>query len=296
MDYITYLRKFERYKWYKPVLEAIIAGALWVLATLLCTVLGMLIVMLKGGDVIGLLAGFQNGYDGMDVYSLEGVIVSLASLACLIPAIAIATKVVKVRPFHTVASSCGGFSFKIFAKVLLTALVIVGIPVAIDTIVSAGTRGPVEFTVLGFIACIIFGPLQCCGEEFMFRGIALQTIGSWVKKPIIAIALQTLLFTLGHPYGIYGVIEVALAGLILGYAVYYTKGLEASCAAHIANNMVLFILNGFGFKTISTNGGGLKDVIMVAAVDGVFLAAIILMDKKFGWFKRTPKATDIVEA
>ena len=60
-------------------------------------------------------------------------------------------------------------------------------------------------------------------------------------------------------------------------------------------NMVLFILNGFGFKTISSNGTQLKDVILVVIIDGVYLAVLILMDKKFGWFKRTPKETDITE-
>lgn len=291
MDYVTYLRKFEGYKWYKPILEAIIAGIVWVVATAICMALALLIVATTGGDVAGFIAGFRNAYDSFDAYSLAGAIVSLGAVACLLLGIMVATKAVKMRPFHTVSSSCGGFSFKIFGKVMLAALVIVGIPVAIDTFVNAD-RGPVEFTVLGFIACIILGPLQCCGEEFMFRGVILQGIGSWVKIPILAIIIQTLLFVLGHPYGIYGQIEVGIAGLLMGGMVLYTKGLEASCAAHIVNNMVLFIINGFGFKTISSNASQLKDIILVTVVDGLFLAFIILMDKKFGWFKRTPKETD----
>ncbi len=75
--------------------------------------------------------------------------------------------------------------------------------------------------------------------------------------------------------------------------VYYTKGLEASCASHIANNMMLFILNGFVFKTISTNSAQLKDVILVAVIDGVYLAFLLIMDKKYNWFERTPRETDI---
>lgn len=69
--------------------------------------------------------------------------------------------------------------------------------------------------------------------------------------------------------------------------------LEASCAAHIANNLVLFILNGFGIKTITSNGGQLKGVILVTAMYGIYLAVIIFMDKKFNWFERTPKETGI---
>ncbi len=293
MDYITYLRKFERYKWFKPILEAIIAGAVWILVTILCTVLAMVIVTISGGNPVQILDTMRKSYDGMDVYSLPGAIVSLGGVAGLLLGVAIATKIVKVRPFHTVASSCGGFNFKIFGKVMVPALIIVGIPVFIDVLMSVKERGPVEFTILGFIACIILGPLQCCGEEFMFRGVILQGIGSWVKIPILAIVLQTILFAMGHPYGVYGVIEVLLSGFIMGYMVYYTKGLEASCAAHIVNNMTLFIMNGFGFKTISTNGGQLKDVILAVAMNGVYLAVLMVVGKKFNWFERTPKETDI---
>ena len=74
---------------------------------------------------------------------------------------------------------------------------------------------------------------------------------------------------------------------------FYTKGLEASCAAHIANNMILFLLNGFGFKTINSGGGDLKGVIRAAIIEGVYLAVVIFMDRKFNWFKRTPKESDI---
>ncbi len=291
MNFITYLRKFEGYKWYKPVLEGIIAGIFWLIATGLCIGIALLIAIVSGNDPMQLIAGLRNAYDGFDAYTLSGAISSLGSVACLIPAIAIAIKIVKLRPFHTVASSCGGFSFKIFARVMVLALVIIGIPVAINAFADAKEKGSIEFTILGFIACIILGVLQCCGEEFMFRGIILQTIGSWVKKPVLAMVIQTLLFVVLHPYGLFGKLEVGVYGLMLGLTVLYTNGLEASCAAHIANNMVLFIINGFGFKTISSNGSGLKDVIIVAVVNAVYLAILIFMDKKFNWFERTSKET-----
>ena len=207
MDFVTYLRKFENYKWYKPALEAIIVGIVDVLATILCTIIALVIVVGSGGDPTHIIDGVLNGYDGLDVYSLAGAILNLGSVACIIIGVAIATKIVRLRPFHTVASSCGGFNFKIFAKVMLVAIVTFGIPIAVDTLVDAGTRGSVEFTVLGFIACVILVPLQCCAEEFLFRGIILQAIGSWVKKPILAVVLQGLLFAIVHPYGIYGKIQ-----------------------------------------------------------------------------------------
>ncbi|MCR5201568.1 MAG: CPBP family intramembrane metalloprotease [Lachnospiraceae bacterium] len=293
-DFVTYSRQFEGYKWSKPILEIVLSGLFLILSTVICIGIGSIIIMVSGGDVKEFATNLRKGYDAYDVYSLAGAFASLGSLACIIPSVAIITKLVKSRPFHSVSSSCGGFSFKIFFKVLVPALIIVGIPTAIEAASISGGRGAIQFTVLGFIACLILGPLQCMGEEYMFRGVLLQGIGSWVKVPIIAIILQTLVFAYLHPYGVIGVIEVCLSGLLMGLAAYYTKGLETSGAYHIVNNMVLFMMNGFGFKTISKNSSQVKDIILVIVLEGAYLAVVLLLDKKFNWFTRTPKEDDIV--
>ena len=296
MDYITYSRKFQGYKWFKPFLEILLSVLFWGLATILCLIISMLIAVSSGTDVTAFIDAAKKSYDSFDAYSLQGAIFSLGSIACLVPAVAFATKIVKGRPFHSVASSCGGFDFGIFGKAMITALILIGIPVAVSTVVKFGNTGVTKFTVLGFIACIILGPLQCAGEEFLFRGVMLQGIGSWVKRPLLAIALQSILFAAGHPYNIWGFLEVLCSGLILGYLVYRTRGLEASCAAHIVNNMVLFILNGFGFESISSNGTVPADVLLDVAINGLFLVCIIFAGKKYNWFNRTPKETDVTDA
>ena len=92
--------------------------------------------------------------------------------------------------------------------IALIAIVIVGIPALITNLVEGGGDGVNRFTVLSFVALTIMGPLQCIAEEYIFRGFFLQTIGSWVKIPIVAIVVSALVFTAGHPYKLAGMISV----------------------------------------------------------------------------------------
>ncbi len=291
-DFVTYSRQFEKYKWFKPILEILLTGVFWYAGTALCAFIAIFIVGATSGDIDAFTETIRGGYDTFDTYTLPGVIYTLGGISCIIPSAFLANKIVRARPFHSILSSCGGFNFKIFAKVLCSALVIIGIPVAIDTLIDVGERSAIEFTVIGFIACLIIAPLQCVGEEIMFRGLFLQAIGSWIRKPLVAVIVQTLIFALAHPYGILGVIEVFLSGLLMGVMAYYTKGIETSSACHIVNNMVLFIMNGFGFKNISTNGSSVQDIIMVVIIESLYIAFIIYMDKKYNWLCRTPKKSD----
>ncbi len=294
-DFVTYSRQFEGYKWYKPILEIGLSAIFWYFATFVCIVISFCIVVFDGVTPVEYLENMKNGYDSLDMYTFPGTLTSLLGLACIIPGSFLATKIVKSRPFHSVASSCGGFSIKIMLKAMIPAFIVIGIPVIFATYNRAGGYSGIQFTVMGFIACIILGPLQCIGEEFMFRGLGLQAVGSWTKIPLVAIIAQALVFASLHSYNIFGVIEVTISGLVMGILTYYTKGIEASSAQHIVNNMILFIMNGFGFQTISSNGTTLSDVFFALITESLYLALIIFLGKKYNWFERTPKETDIIK-
>ena len=83
---------------------------------------------------------------------------------------------------------------------------------------------------------ILLAPLQTCGEELLFRGVLMQALGSWFKKPIVAIILQSLIFVTVHPYNFIGMVDIFVYGLFYGLVTWKTKGLEASMAMHTANN------------------------------------------------------------
>ena len=286
-EYITYGRRFISYKWYKPILVGLVLGILYLIigSGAICA-----LVMLNH-EAVEASGVLLSGYENMDVSSVAGVMVNLGGLAILIPFLWIASKIVKDRPFSSYSSSRGGWNWKLFFKCFLIAIVIVGIPALITNLVEGGGDGINRFTVLSFVALTIMGPLQCIAEEYIFRGFFLQTIGSWVKIPIVAIVVSALVFTAGHPYKLAGVISVLVSGLIWGFMAKTTRGLEASSAAHIANNMAVFYTMGFGIVKLTAEIP-VADMIVSVVKDAVYLIVIFIIARKTNWFNEV-QADDV---
>ena len=283
-SYITFTRELKNYKWFKPILVFLLTMLFMIIGGSILSVYFLLAKASQGVDIFAAAEAVQSGYDGLDVYSVEGALLSLGGVAVIIPSLWLASLIVKDRPFKTYGSISGGFSIVLFLKFVLVALVPIGIPVAVSIFLEADSEG-VTFSMLGFILCLVLTPFQCIAEEYLFRGLIMQTIGGWFRIPLLAVLLQTAVFASQHPYNIYGVIEVAIAGLLLGLMVYVTDGLEASSAAHVVNNLTIFVLNGFGFKTIKTDTD-MSSLIQTLIMDGLFFAAVYYLTKKKNFVKR----------
>ncbi|TCO44369.1 membrane protease YdiL (CAAX protease family) [Kribbella antiqua] len=100
--------------------------------------------------------------------------------------------------------------------------------------------------VAGVIAVtLLTSTFQAAGEEYFFRGYLLQAVGALVRSSVVAVLVTTVLFTMAH--GIWPWQSPALFldrfafGLVAGFLVVRTGGLEASIAAHAANNVVTFV-------------------------------------------------------
>lgn len=279
-DYITYPNKFKTYRWYKPFLVGLLTAVFYFLGSIINTIVVFAIELITGSSTSVFSALLEKGYDGMNVYTAPGALASLGSVVWMLIALIIAVNIVKDRPLHSYSSSSGkGWSFSIFFKCFFLALLVCGVPVAANLVLIEGRVGVQQFTMAGLILCIILGPLQCVAEEYIFRGLIMQTFGSWFKVPIIAIVLQTLIFASAHPYNFVGVLEIWVAGIGLGIAAWLAKGLEASCAIHIVNNMTIFFLTGFGFGAIRTQEGW-RDLFLTFAFYVVYILILDKMSKK----------------
>lgn len=275
-EFLTYPRQFITYKWYRPVITGVLTGViLMIFIFILIIVTGMI----AGGGFQSIRDMVMGGYDTMDVYTAPGALLSLGNLALIIPALAIGNMIAGRRTFRSYESSRGGWDFGIFFKCLLTALILVAVPVACDCIFYYGKSGAVQFTAIGLLVCLILGPLQCIGEEFMLRGFLAQILGSWFKAPVIAVILQAVVFASMHPYNIIGVTETLMFGLTAGVITWLTKGLEASSAYHICNNMAIFICTGFGYGAVKSESD-IRSLVLSTIIGLVFLAAVIICRKR----------------
>lgn len=88
--------------------------------------------------------------------------------------------------------------------------------------------------------------LQAAGEEYFFRGYLFQAVGSIVRSRLATVVVTSVLFMFSHgvlPWESPALFADRFAfGLLAGYLVIRTGGLEASIAAHAANNIITFVV------------------------------------------------------
>jgi membrane protease YdiL (CAAX protease family) len=92
---------------------------------------------------------------------------------------------------------------------------------------------------------LLTSTFQAAGEEYFFRGYLMQTVGALVRSRLVAVLVTAVIFTMAHglwPWESPGLFLDRFAfGVVAGLLVVRTGGLEASIAAHAANNVVTFI-------------------------------------------------------
>ena len=281
-DYHRFPRAFISYRWFKPLL---VLGLGFVFMVAIQLVIALIVLGATGDMQLLLNTG---SYDTMDVSTPAGALITLGSVAALLPALALALLVVQDRPFSSLSSSRGGWNWRVFWKAFGIAAVVNVVFIAIELLLSPDDLADFEntFTVGGFIVLTITCPLQCIAEEYVFRGFALQAFGSWFRFPILAIVLAAVAFAAGHPYNLLGVISIFGTGIIWGVIAWQSKGLELSSAAHIMNNLLAFYLAGFGLATISSEVDVVGTIVPLVK-DVVFAVIVILVGRKRGWFVAT---------
>ena len=277
-EYPTYPRRFLSYRWFKPILVALLFFALYMGATVAMVVAG---AIQQGG--IENVMDIAGGYDNMDVASIPGIMLNLGSLAIAIPILALAALIVRDRPFSSYSSARGGWDWGVFGRMMLLALLVCGVPNLIWVLLD---HGPLDnhFTVFTFLLLTVMGPLQCIAEEYLFRGLVMQTFGGWFRIPVIAVIGQALIFMSMHPYNLTGRLTILATGCMMGLMAWITRGIEASSAIHIVNNMIAFYVDGLGIGAIASEVSTL-DLFVTLAIDTVYVLALLFLRKK-GWFDR----------
>ena len=276
-DFTTYPLTFKNYKWYKPIIVGILTLVFFFIFTIiLASVLELIFpgigVQFENFEVVS-----KAGFD-----SIIGVATSI-QLALLIPSLYLATLVVKDRPFSSYLSSFK-WDWGIFCKSLVILAIVYFIMFLLQIMLDKSFKFDLKLTLLGLLALVIITPFQCFAEELIFRGWAMQTVGSWIKVPVVAIIIQGLIFTVIHvQYNIIGLLFVLFFGMIiLPLLTWYSHGLEASTAFHTINNIVSFILSGITAQGV-VNTLSLTDGLFSLVFLAIPWLVLILVDRKFGW-------------
>lgn len=184
---------------------------------------------------------------------VQGMVSGHLALACLIPIAILMVRGWHGRPVPYASSVQPGLRWRYLLLCLpLAALVLNavmwGARIGQETHLSAPAGW--QWWMLAILLC---SPLQAAGEEYFFRGYLMQAFGSLSTNRWVGVVASALLFALFH-----GVQNVWLFadrfafGLLAGALVLMTGGLEASIAAHVANNVFAFSYAVFGGGVAAT--------------------------------------------
>ena len=278
-EYTTFPRAFVTYAWFKPLLVALLTAVF----TLMISGIMLLIGLLWLGDPALMREAMSNS--SAYFYSGPGVLMAVGGVAGMLPALALAERIVRGRPFSSYSSSRGGWNWAAFVKCFALAAIVFGAEsvAMILGLPDPGADGINKFTIIGAVICIVVVPLQAAAEEYIYRGLLMQAIGSWTKLPALAVVLSAIVFGVSHSgYDVLGITATGIAGLGFAFLAWYSRGLEASSAAHAANNLSVFIFSGLGLG--SGGSGGIEMVLISSGVMLLYCACIVLLDRKFNWF------------
>ena len=193
-----------------------------------------------------------------------------------------ANKIVKYVPSSAFISSRGGWNFKLYFKALVVPFILYIIYEVISFFVN-GPQGTPNFSVGFFILTLILVPLQCISEEYVFRGFVMPTFGSWFKIPILAIILQSVLFTVIHGYNAIGLISIFVSGVIFGILAWKTNGIEVSSALHTVNNLMMSFTVMFGLD-LATSTIKIDDFVINIVFNIIVFAIVYYVGNRTNWY------------
>lgn len=205
----------------------------------------------------------------------------LVSIAAMLPCVLVAVALVWRRHVGFLHSVQGRLRWGWLGRCTALAFVVVAVSLALSLGLEAlGGEQPrldsVDGTGVTVIAlATLCVPFQAAAEEYVFRGLLLQVIGSWTRRAWIPVLATSLIFAAGHVYDLWGLLSVFLFGVVAAVMTIRTGGLEAAIGLHVANNLVLMVLDVLGLVDAGAQeGGSWVEVVSSTAMVLVFWAIV----------------------
>ncbi|AWB90800.1 CPBP family intramembrane glutamic endopeptidase [Aeromicrobium chenweiae] len=285
-------RETPAYAWWKLPVVGLLTVVFYLGLTIVLVVAGATYLAIKGGGTT--VEDWLDATGDLDLAHLDFFVLDLLGLAILTPALLLAVLVVGPRPVGYFSSVAGrlrwGWLARTAAISFTVFIVTIGASVAIDAAngedvdIGTGDRGHM---VLAIVLVLLVVPFQAAAEEYVFRGYVLQLVGSWTRFAAIPVIVSVPIFVAGHAYELWGLVDVGIFGLTAAILVIRTGGLEAAIAAHVANNVVLFVLDALGTISASDDTGATAIDVLPTVVSSVVLLVWIEWSARRHGIQRT---------
>lgn len=263
-NYLRLYRSQPNYRWWRPLLAVALAATLIISVSSLFSLLTVV-----GFTVVNGVAPTPAEAEALFVPNVTnpfGLLLALISVAVWIPLIFFSLWAVGLKPAGMLNSVTFRLRWRQLGRYLGAAAVVTVLVQAIQVTLAflSGEGSTQLFTLdpgtiaLSVLVIVLVVPFQAAAEEYAFRGIFMQTLGSWMKTPVIPIVLPTVVFMFAHQYDIWGLLEVFSIGVAAAWLTYKTGGLEAAIAIHVLNNVSIFLLllsGALGTTAVSADSG-----------------------------------------
>ncbi len=294
-EYHQMLRTWN-YAWWKPVLGIflVIIGSLVVAPLALMPVL-MAGVAIEGGPF---WESFSDAATLSEVGPASLLYLNLSLGATILVCWLVMRVLHRMRPrwLTSVAPKMRWQFFFIcvaISVVALMAMVIVSLllPGSQEGDFSQGVNDFTGTTVALAIIVLLTTPFQAAGEEYVFRGYLMQALGSLFRIKWIALLVTATLFALAHGVQNFPLFfDRFMFGLIAGYLVLRTGGLEAGIAMHILNNFLAF---GYALTfsdltdTLNVSEVGWSNIPLTLTQAGTYAVLVLFVAKRMRLQTRT---------
>lgn len=275
-----------KHRWWKPLAEGALGVLIYVVVVLAFTALGMVMLEMLYPE-IGM--GSMSSIESMTSLALENPVMFLiffGSVALMFPVLWLVRLIFGPKPWGIIHSVRGRMRWGWLALCMgVAALVYIVIPTGLELALGSHydftpqAQGNDLMWLLALLILLV--PVQCYAEELVFRGYLMQTIGRWLKHPAWAIVLPAPLFMLGHGYDLWGQLSVLTMGLLAGYLVWRTGGLEAAIALHVVNNLTAM---GMGIFSVADpflqEGATFANFAVALVTELIFLGIVLWLHKR----------------
>lgn len=261
-------------RWFKPILVVVLTAVFYLVA----------LVAEFGGFFVWALVTLGAGGDFdawskslVDFNTPTGVVFGLFSVILMWPAAELATFCIYRCWFSSMISLGRSLRWNRLARYLLLSASVWVVCAIVMILFSDGAIGGLTSGIVWnrnvlvmLVALILLVPFQAAAEEIIFRGLAMNVIGSWLRHPAWAVLIPVPLFVFGHLYDLPGLIDVGIFAVIVGTLTIITGGLEAGIA------FILGVLAGADLN--ATSSPTIETVVSIAAP--IIVGILVVLDHR----------------
>ena len=298
LPYHRLYRAQPTYRWWRP-LVAILMTAVFFLGVSIIVAIPVFVVVFATGSIDFLSPSATDDLTTLitpDMARPWTLAFGLGSIILVLPLIPVALRIAGIRPAGVRVSILHSVLFRLRWRWLLITLipaavvwiatfaVQLGVGVALgEELLPFSTDVPTY--LLSVLIVLLLVPIQAATEEYLYRGVLLQGVGSWVRFAPVTILVSAVLFGFSHAYDGWGIATIIVMGIGFAFVAIRTGGLEAGIAFHTVNNIAAFVVTGtgiFGPTGITEDTGGPVGLIAQVITVVLWVGAIEWLARRNG--------------